>query len=514
MLGRLVVASIPDSWRRPSLRRNVVMNWVSTVGNIGLSFLLIPLVVRTLDKELYGVWSFLNGLAAYSNLIYLGLGASFMKYFSEARGRADVGTLTRLLGVAFTLYAGLGTLCFLAGVIVSPFVPSLFATALSPAAAWAAKITAVLLGVRVLLFFIASAFSALLAAHGRMDLIALISLVGACLRTAAGVGAMHLSQPLVAMAGVVVAEAVYQLAALVVLCRVVAPSVRPTPAWPTWKELKGLYGFGFQAFFVQLAVVLIGYTDTALIGLILGASSVTLYSLPLQLVEYSRVLVNGVTLALLPELASSRARGDLTRLREVYIRAGRICAVLAVFINIHIVLFGEAFLGLWVGASFANGATSILIFLCISAIASALSTQVLAPFYQAFDVLKVLVWLILAEAASNVILSVLLSQTVGLVGVAMATAIPACVITMIFVPRYMVPKLGLGLRDFAQAIVRPALLVAVATMATQWGLSAFCAMDSYWMLSLRVACSAAVAAVVVVAEFPREDWAPFVPGLR
>lgn len=477
---------------------------------MGLSFFLIPLVVGTLDRELYGVWSFLNGLAAYSNLIYLGLGAAFMKYFSEAKGREDEQTLTRLLGVACTLYAFLGLVCLAVSVGLSPFVPRMFATPLPPETAWAAQLTTVFLGLRLMFFFVASAFSALLAAHGRMDLLASVSTVGACLRTGAAALAMGLPNPLVALATVVALEAVYQVLALWALSRVIAPSVRVQPAWPTGLELRGLYGFGFQAFFVQLAVVLIGYTDTALIGVFIGAGAVTVYSLPLQLVEYSRVLVNGVTMALLPELSASRARGDTVRLKDVYLRAARICASLAVFINVHIVLLGPAFLGIWVGPGFEQDSKLILVFLSVSAVAGALSTQVLAPFYQAFDLLKVLVKIILAEALVNVVLSVWLSQRLGLWGVALATAIPATLITLIWAPRYILGSVGVRPREFVRNIVFPAVALGVATIAVQLFSAQWIGAGSYVVLAVRVGLSCIVALPIVVAVFPRAEWEPLV----
>lgn len=501
---------VPESWRHPSLRRNVVMNWVSTLANVGLSFLMIPLVVRTLDKELYGVWSFLNGIAAYSNLIYLGLGAAFMKYFSEAVGRRDVAQLNRLLGIACTLYSCLGAVCVIIALSISPFIPTAFAQPLTGAVAGATQAATVLLGLRVMCFFVASAFSALLASHGRMDLVAATTTFTAILRTLAVVVAIRYKEPLVALAIVMVAEAALQIGIMAALGRLITPDVRVRWLWPTALELRSLYGFGFQAFFVQLAVMLIGYTDTALIGFFLGAGSVTLYALPLQLVEYSRLLINGVTLALLPELSASRARGDHARLTEIYLRAARVCACLAMFIGIHLIILGPAFLRIWVGEAFAVSSPAVLVFLSIAAFASALSTQVLAPFYQALDMLRVLVAILLGEALLNVALSIWLAQVVGLAGVALATALPACLITMVLAPRYMLPLLGVGWREFATAVLLPATGVLVASVVAQTVMSIWGEPTSYLRLVLRTVASAIASLPVIVVGFPRQEWLPLV----
>lgn len=502
---------VPASWRTPSLRRNVLMNWVSTAANVGLSFLLLPVVVRALDVELYGVWTFLSGLAAYSNLLYLGLGAAFMKYVSEARGREDAAGVNRLLGVSCVLYMALGGVCLLVSVAVSPWIPHLFAEPLSDAASRSTSITVFLIGVRLFVTFVSSAFSALLAAHGRIDLLAASSTLAACLRTAAVVLAVRLPSPLVALAGVMVLEAVWQFGALFLLSRAVAPRVRVGLVRPTKKDLRQLYGFGLQAFFVQVAILLIAYSDTALVGVMLGAASVTLYSLPLQLVQYAGVAVSGVTLTLLPELSSSIARGDTRRVKDIYLRAGRLCAALAAFITVHLVLLGPAFLAVWVGPEFSVGAGSILLFLGISMLVNSVTTQILSPFYQAMDHLKVLVFILLAEAAANIILSIWLVQTMGLSGVALGTAVPACLITAVLAPRFMLPRIGVRPAEFARQVLAPAVLLAASALATQVAFTTWAGgADSYMMLIARVSCSTIVAVPVVVATFPRSEWLPLV----
>ena len=63
---------------------------------------------------------------------------------------------------------------------------------------------------------------------------------------------------------------------------------------PRAEELRILYGFGVPAFLITFSLRLISYTDTTVIGVVLGAASVGLYSLPLQIIEYTRLAVIGL----------------------------------------------------------------------------------------------------------------------------------------------------------------------------------------------------------------------------
>lgn len=496
-----------------SLKRNVVLNWaVSLVGAVG-SLVVTPIVVAALDTERYGVWTFLNGLTLYTNLLYFGLGAAVMKRLSEASGRGDTAAQSRVIGMTLTLYTGLGLLCLVLALALSPVVPNLLATPLSPADQRAASITLALLGVRLVFMFVNSALSALIASEGRSDLVSAVLILVAVVRAVATVIVTRWPSPLEWLATLMAIDAVVQFPLLVVCGRAVAPGVALRPVKPTRPELASLYSFGAQAFVVQISVLLIAYTDTALIGVILGAAAVTLYTLPMQLIEYSRVLVSGVTQSLLPELAAQRARNDLAGMRAIFFTAARLSATLTVFVNVNIVLLGPAFLRLWVGPEVAEGSLRILLCLGIAATASAVSLQTLLPFYQAFDRMRVLAAIVIVEAVVNLALSVWLSQALGVWGVALATALPAVAVTLTLAPSRILPLIGVGLPEVLRRVAGPALAVGAVSGAVQLAIGSWMPVTSFPVLAARAALSLAAAGLAVLAAFPREAWLPIVSRL-
>lgn len=500
-----------------SLKRNVVFNWTASFVGAAISLGITPLVVQALDTELYGVWTFLNGLTLYTNLLYFGLGAAFMKRLSEASGQGDDLTQTRLIGVALTIYTGLGTLCLVLAGLLSPLVPSLLATPLAPETERAASLTLALLGIRLLFMFVNSSMSALIASQGRADLVSAVMILVAVVRTVGTVVVTRWPAPLVWLAVLMALDAVVQLPLLLLCSRAVAPGVQLRPVLPTRAELASLYGFGAQAFLVQASMLLIAYTDTALIGVILGAASVTLYSLPLQLIEHSRVLVSGITQNLLPELAARRARGDVAGMRDIFFTAARLSATLALFVNVHLVVLGPAFLELWVGPEIAAGSFRILLCLAIAATASAVSLQVLLPYYQALDRMRGLAAIVIVEALVNFALSVWLAQALGVWGVALATALPAVAVTLLLAPRGILPQLEIAASEAFTRVAVPALIVGAASGGVQLAIGPWLPVTSFPVLAARAAISVAVAGLAVMAAFPREGWLPIVarlaPGL-
>lgn len=501
---------VPATLKRPSLRRNVLLNWTSAFLGAATALVTTPLLVRSFTTETYGVWTFVNGLTLYSNLLYFGLGAAFQKQLSDAYGLSDSTTQTRLLGVALGLYGVIGAICFAVAAAISPVVPRLLATPLTPEASGAATLTLALLGIRVFVMFVNSAFSALLAAHGRWDLVSGILVTATLFRTAGVFWAVGQPTPIVSLAVVVVLDGLLQLPLLIAGCRAVATDVAVRPTWPTRRELRGLVGFGAPAFVLQVAALVIAYTDTALIGILLGASAVTLYALPLQLIEHSRVVVNGITQSLLPELAALRVRGDTSRLKTLYLSASRACGALSAFVNVHMVMLGPSFLALWVGDEVASHSGPILLFLAIAATASALSTQLLTPFYQALDRQRLLVAVVAIEALANFALSVWLAGRLGVWGVALATALPSVLITLVAAPARMLPLLDVRLREFTSHVVVPTVVIGGVCLGTQRLLADFLGAASYQVLAVRVIVAGVAVLPAVAATFPRGAWLPLV----
>src|SRR5579864_6782718 len=133
--------------RQPSMGRNVVSNWLALGTAVLCALVLTPVIVRSLQTERYGIWSFLNGLVAYSDLLYLGLGSALIRFVARARADGAHASVNRLAAVVLSIYTTLGVLSFGLLAAASRFVPSMFAETLPAATAHSASYVCVLLGV-------------------------------------------------------------------------------------------------------------------------------------------------------------------------------------------------------------------------------------------------------------------------------------------------------------------------------------------------------------------------------
>jgi O-antigen/teichoic acid export membrane protein len=492
--------------RPASLARNVSSNWAGIGLSIVYALVITPVVVKALDEKLYGAWSFLNGLLAYSELFYLGLGSAIIRYVAEARVTDDRARINRLTSVILSIYTGLGLLCLVILLALSTRIPLLFADPLPPDVARAVSYTCILLGGRLFMVFVASGFGGLMAGHDRFDVVNVVGMCSTAIRFVAIPLLVHSGQePLLTLAALTFIMSAAETVALGAIAFWYVPGLSILPALPRIAELKMLYGFGLPSFFVLSAFKLISYTDTTVIGLRLGAASVALYSLPLQIVEYARMCVGGFSGVLLPRLTLLSAHDDPTKMRDAYLSSSRIGCFFAGWLGAIVISLGPAFLDRWVGPEYAAPSQAVLIWLTIASFGQALSTQVPYPFYQAMGLVTFPAIVLTIEGFSNLGLSLWLAPRMGIAGVALATAIPAVLVSLMLLPSYLCRRLGVTLRTLVIQSVLPGLLMLVVTLSTQLALAMVITTGSYTMIVVRAMLTLPVAVGVLAATFPRDE---------
>ena len=440
------------------------------------TLVITPVVIQALEREAYGIWSFLNALVAYSTLLYLGLGAALVKYVAEYYAVGDRSALNRLVSVVFSVYTSISLLIFVVGYFAAPHVATQLLTGLDLGRATTVSSTVVILAARLSLMFIGSVFSGVLVAQGRTDLYRAVAVFGHVARLVIVPIAVRGEDPLLALAFVVAATGAIEVLAMMVLALREDPQLRCGIVIPKMSELRLLYGFGLLAFLLQAGDKLISYTDTTVIGLILGPGDVAIYVLPLQLTEYGRLVVFGIVSVMLPHLSALLVTGRRASFRSHYSRVVKMTALVSVYVNMNIVWLGQDFLRIWVGPEFSEPALPLLVALGVAGLAQGIAVQSQTPFCLAMGRLRFAGAVLLAEGLANLTLSVLLAQRFGINGVAVATAVPAVLISGTILPFYVARLVGTPLRDLVRDVALPVgifmAIVIGAHIALRWALDA------------------------------------------
>jgi O-antigen/teichoic acid export membrane protein len=489
---------------KSSLARNVASSWAVTASGVIYALIITPVVVKALGQEQYGVWSFLNGLMGYSNVLYLGVGSALIKYIATSSASHDQAAINRLTSVAVTIFTALGILALLVFLGLSPFIPRVLAEGLPSETARAASITCALLGLQILCFFLTSGFMATLVGHDRFDLANLAQINTVLVRLVFVGPVLAGDRPLVRLAGFMVLTSVMELAVVRTMAYRVNRSLHVAMTRPRVDELRILYGFGVPAFLITFSFRLISYTDTTVIGAVLGAASVGLYVLPLQLTEYTKLAVSGYSGVLMSRMAVLHAKGELAAIRHAYLLSLKVASLSASFLLANLMWLGVPFLNLWVGPGFGEPARWVIIWLGLATFLHVLGTLAALPFYQSMHILSLPAKVLVLEALLNLTLSIPMARRFGISGVALATLIPAC-LSFLLLPRLLARPLSVSPAAWVRAAMAPAVALAIAVSASQGFLSVWIDPNSLVGLFLRTLGTVPGAVVAVLATASPEE---------
>lgn len=420
-----------DTSRR-SLAINAACNWLTFVSSVLVAFVMSPVLVRGLGAERYGVWSLVEALVAWFALLDMGVGASVVRYVAKFEAADDHDQLNRVFNT---------TLClFLAAAIIALTASGLLAAAWQRPFGLPADLAAttrwliVLLGANVAVELVAGVFSAVLYGLGRFPAKTAIAV------SLKLVGAVVL-YVLLQGGGGLITLALVGLAASLVRCflnaaavRYYLPRLRYSPRLATWDVFHTIKGYSIRAFLIMIAGRISHRIDALVIGAFLAPQYITYFVIGSRLVEYAKDAVSSLSVVLTPAVSALESRQHTETIGRAFSTATRYALWLAIPLQLGFIIFGRAFLELWIGHEVAKLAFPVLLILSSTLIFSLPMIPASRVLYGLGD-LRALTWIALLEAPINLALSLLLVRTYEVSGVAFGTVLPqfarACAILLL-----------------------------------------------------------------------------------
>ncbi len=184
------------------------------------------------------------------------------------------------------------------------------------------------------------------------------------------------------------------------------------------QKARSLLGYGGWITVSSVVTPFLNTLDQVVIGRVLGVSSVTYYSVPMNLVMRSQLITNALARTLFPRLSSS-SRADATLVAE---RSMIVSAILYAGFCSTGIIFLRPFLTLWINPGFSDMAGGLGVILLVGAWVNALT---FAPYalLQGQGRPDLTAKLHLAQALPYFALLYVLTHQFGLLGAAAAFAI-------------------------------------------------------------------------------------------
>jgi O-antigen/teichoic acid export membrane protein len=467
--------------------KNVSATWLSLAVHAGVGFFLSPFILHRLGDDAFSLWVLVFSLTGYYGILDLGIRASIVRYVAKFAATGDEDQLARFLSTSLAFYVAVGLVVVLLTAVGFFYLPVLFH--IPDNLLGTTRVLFLLGGAGIALSFPLGVFGALLDGLQKFSWVQLSQIGITLLRAALIIIALRYNGRLLAVGTITV---VMNLLSYVVLTGM---AFRAFPLHFSLRQVDGrvfrkLLRYGSFAFLILVAERLRFHSDPIVIGAFLSSTAITYFSIGSRLVEYSTYAVRSMAQIFTPMCSQFAATGDFARLRRTLVAGNRACALIVLPLTVILLILGKSIIEAWVGPRYLSSYSVLAVLIVPRAIyvAQSTSTRILLGMGRH----RMLAFVLLLEGGVNVILSTLLVRRLGIVGVALGTAIPLTCTGLFFLPRHICRQLQIPLGTF----LRQAYLLPLALCVPLAGVLAFLQHEfpahSYSGLTLQVACGGAV----------------------
>lgn len=471
-----------------SLRKNIAASWLAHLVTLLVGFFLVPFVLDRMGEEGYGVWVFVNSIAGYSGVLYLGFGPTVCRYVANHRARGEWDQVNRVVSSVVAVYVAAG------GIVL------LLAGGFAVAAAWIDKwgslplhevqLAILLLGLNMGAGMVGSVFGGVLYAAQRFDLMSWVQGATALIRLGLTVLFLQQQHGLLTLAGIFLTVTLIENALTAVLAYRQLPTLSIGRRWVTRPVLKECFGFSAFTALRWISGQLIYLTDTVVIGFVLGPKAIVPYYIGSRLVQMIHTPLEKIADVVLPSAGELHARGEQEQLHALLAKAMGLVLLLAGGLWIGAAYFGEGLLVTWMGESYPESPVVLLILLGAQVVAQPL--MVARQVLLAMGRVRLQALLDVGQAVANLVLSLLLVRSMGIIGVAWGTLIPMVVIELGLLLPHCVRSIGIPGLWLARQTLAPALLPLAMLWAYCEVVSRFVPPDGWLSILAVTACGGAV----------------------
>lgn len=408
----------------PRLRR-IFKGGITGIAGKGMAMVVsaitLPLTVRYLGPLEYGIWVTISTTVVMLSVLDLGIANSLTNFISKAYAMQDEEMARDYFATAFWVTVGISFVLGIAAWLAWRTIDWQALFHLQDVhLAWQVRICVAISLCFFLITLPLNLANKVLSGYQQVHIANYFAMINSLLGLVAIVSVILFKGTIVdLMATYCVAMLTGSVLLNFWLCMWYKPSLRPHFRAVKKEIITEIFGEGTLFFVLQLSGLIVFNSDNLVITHYLGASDVTPYSVAWRLTGYASMMQSLLVPALWPAFAEAYHRKDMTWIRTNYHRMMN-ASILAVGLTaIGIGLFGRQIIRVWAGPAAVPGAT-LLWSMCLWAIVVSITINqaLLMAATQRIQLQAVTASL---AAVTNLILSIVLVQRLGAIGVLIAT---------------------------------------------------------------------------------------------
>jgi O-antigen/teichoic acid export membrane protein len=402
-------------------RAGVIVSYLYTFGQIAVQLLFVPLLLGGIGQAEYGLYQLVGSVMAYivsiNGILSAGVGRYYCMYLAEC----DSERMENTLAISKRLYLILSIASFFVVLVLSVVIRFVYAESFSTGQLDEMSAMLIVLGLNCIVTMNNAVYIAAITAHERFVFLKLSQLIALIAQPAFVAVLMRFwGNALMVCAVILLTNALCALSQRFFCVRKLG--IKAT--YHGWDKslVGGLLKFGSAIIMVTIADQIFWKTDQLIIGYFYGADSVAIYAVGSQIFSAYMAVGTAVASVFMPKVSFLyHKERDLAGISTLFAKVGRISFIVCGQILGAFIIFGDAFILLWVGEGFHESyliALIIMIPYTIDIVQNlGLTILQVEDKYYFRGVMYLLI------AILNIVATIALVQCYGILGAAVSTAV-------------------------------------------------------------------------------------------
>lgn len=344
-----------------SLKKNIIASYLGQIYLILISISILPLYIKYMGAEAYGLVGFFTLLQSLFTLLDIGLVATISRetasYFGGATPRLQYLQLIRALKVIFYFTATIGAILLL---ILSDYIAFKWLD-FNKLAAEEVVLAVRIMAIAVALRWLGGLYRGIINGSENLVLLNNINIFIATLKFIGVFASMYVFgfTPKVFFLHQL-AVVIMELCLLYIFSRPLIPKLDDSTSNIGWsiKPIKSVLNFALTVAFTSSIGVLISQTDKMVLSGILGLSDYGYFSMAVIVASGIMSISGPVSSALMPRMARLHAEKKETELIRVYRNSTQLITVVGGSAALTIAIFSNLLLFAWTGDAVIVGNTA------------------------------------------------------------------------------------------------------------------------------------------------------------
>ena len=435
---------------RGQLKKGAILSYLNIIISIVTGFIVSPLLVHGLGKSEYGAYQMTAALIGYVSVLDFGLHSSITRFVSKYQANKDEKGQQNFIGVSLILFSVIAALILVVGGILYISVPGIYSGSSSAEEIQIIQQLLVVLIINLAISMPGAVFESIAVAYEKFVFVKLSTTVKMLLRFTVILllGFWHYNALTVVLIDftlntlLIIAHMAYCFKVLKVKIKIHDCS---------FKFVKSIFTFSMFVFIAGITDQINWKADTTILGIMLGTSAVTFYSVAGNLVGYYKSFSGAISGIFLPKAVKMVALGKTnSELTDLMIKIGRIQLMIISLILVGFITLGREFISIWMGPEFVDAYVWFLI----------MAVPLVVPMTQSIGIniieaknmhqFRAAVYFFIALA--NIVLTIFLVKIFGTIGAPIGTGLAMIVGNTFIINWYYSKKVGLEIVRFFKEV--------------------------------------------------------------